>query len=424
MNSAEQKNMGQHAMTQPDWALLRAGFPIFEKTMNGKRLCFLDSASSAQKPQAVMVAMSDAMTSTYANIHRGLYNFSQEMTQRYELVRGKVQAFLNARSEKEIVFTRNTTEAINLFAHGWGKLNLNEGDNIILTRMEHHANIVPWQMLSTERGFEIRIIELNKEDGTLKLDMLEDLMDERTQLVTFVQTSNVLGTVNPAKEMIARVKKYNADIITMVDASQSAVHMPIDVQDLGCDALCFTGHKLYGPTGAGVLYGRAELLEGMQPFQGGGDMITRVSFEEGTTFQHPPQRFEAGTASFIDVIGLGAAIDYVSAIGMQAIHEREAAIFEQLTRELLDIGGVTIYGTQSGKAPVLSFTMDWAHAADVNMILDQCGVCVRTGQHCAEPLADALGVEVTLRASLGLYTDEADIDQFIQSMKKAKMMLS
>jgi cysteine desulfurase/selenocysteine lyase len=404
---------------------IKNDFPIFSSEMNGKPLVYLDSASSAQKPEIVIDTMVSAMETQYANIHRGLYAFSQQMTSDYEAVRGKVQNLLGANSEKDIIFTRNTTEAINLVAHSWGSINLRKGDEIILTEMEHHANIVPWQLLQKQIGFTIKVVTIDPATGCLNWDELDQLLNGQTKLVSFVHTSNVLGTTNPAKDIIAKVKSYNADIVVLLDASQSIVHSKIDVLDLNCDFLCLTGHKLYGPTGAGVLYGRADVLKNMIPYQGGGDMIASVGFGEGeTTFQDAPNRFEAGTPSFIDVIGLGAAIDYVRDIGLDHIHVREQEIYKKLYDMLQDFGGINISGNyHPNNAPVISFNADWAHASDINMILDQCGIAMRTGQHCAEPLMKALGVDATMRASLGLYSDESDVQRFEQALQKAKMML-
>jgi cysteine desulfurase/selenocysteine lyase len=421
--------MPAKADNMPWFATIKDEFPIFAETMNGKPLAFLDSASSAQKPTAVIKAMTNAMENHYANIHRGLYAFSQQMTAEYEAVRGKAQAFLNAATEKEIIFTRNSTEGINLVAQSWGGTNLTQGDEILLTEMEHHANIVPWQILQSRIGFTIKTIPVDAQTGKLMLEQLEGLLSPKTKLVSFVHASNVLGTVNPAKEIIERVKAYNSDIVTLLDASQSVVHGGVDVQAMECDFLVFTAHKLYGPTGAGVLYGRSEVLANMPPYQGGGDMIKSVGFGScETQFQDAPHKFEAGTPSFIDVIGLGAAIDYVESIGAVNIKAREIDIFETLYSAISTYDGINITGAAGftdlqKRVPVISFTADWAHASDINMILDQCGVAVRTGQHCAEPLMKVLGVEATMRVSLGLYNDEGDIEQFIKALDKAKMML-
>lgn len=409
-------------MTSKSLSAAKDDFPIFKQLMNGKTLTYLDSASSAQKPAAVIEKMSGAMQGYYANIHRGLYAFSQQMTQEFEDVRVKVQKLVNAATDKEIVFTRNTTEAINLVAYAWGQDRLKSGDNIILTRMEHHANIVPWQILAERQGFEIRVLDVTDE-GELDLSSLGALLDERTKLVSFVHVSNVLGTINPAKDIIKQVKAYNENIVTLLDASQSIVHSSVDVQDLACDFMAFTGHKLYGPTGAGVLYGRYDVLNTLSPWQGGGDMIDHVDFN-GTTFQEAPHKFEAGTASFVDVIGLGAAIDYVTALDFDEVQAHETKLFSDMVDVINSFDGVRVIGTAAHKAPVASFTMDWAHPSDVNMILDQCGICVRTGQHCAEPLMNRYGLDATLRASLGLYNDENDIDRFAEGLKKAHKMMA
>lgn len=412
------------------WYLdIKQDFPIFKQKMNGKPLAYLDSAASAQKPQAVINTMVEAMRTHYANIHRGLYAFSQQMTAEYEAVRGKTQKFLNSKSENEIIFTRNSTEGINLVAQSWGGVNLSQDDEIILSEMEHHANIVPWQILQSRIGFSIKVIPVNVHSGKLQIKTLDELLSPKTKLVAFTHASNVLGTLTPAKDIIARVKAFNPAIVTLLDASQSVVHGGVDVQDLGCDFLVFTGHKLYGPTGAGILYGRYDILQDMPPYQGGGDMISAVGFAAGQTrYQDAPHRFEAGTPSFIDVIGLGAAIDYVQGIGAAHIKTREAHLLGQLHDALSGYEGITICGAAGFNdydthVPVISFTADWAHASDINMILDQCGVAVRTGQHCAEPLMKVLDVDATMRASLGLYNDESDIAQFIKALDKARIML-
>lgn len=400
----------------------RNDFPILSESVNGKPIAFLDTASSAQKPMAVIERMRDVMSHHYANIHRGLYHFSQVTTQEYEAVRGKVADFLNAPSEREIVFTRNTTEAINLVAQSWGGDNLKAGDEIVLTSMEHHANIVPWQLLQDRCGFAIKIVPLLA-DGTLDLAAFEGLLSEKTKLVSFVHASNALGTLNPASRIVAMVKKYNPAICVLVDGSQSVVHGDVDVQDIGCDFFAFTGHKLYGPTGVGVLWGREELLNSMRPYQGGGDMIERVSFD-GTTYKPAPARFEAGTPAIIEVIGLGAAIDYVRTVGRENIVAHEKHMLDILTREVSKIDGLKLYGAAQEKIGVVSFTVDWAQSSDVTMILDKQGVAVRTGHHCCMPLMQTLGIEGTIRASLGLYSNQNDIDSLIQGLKKAKDMLA
>lgn len=399
----------------------RKDFSILEQPMNGKRLAFLDSAASAQKPRAVVEAMSDVVKYNYANIHRGLYQFSQELTAGYEAVRSKVADFIGAESDKEIVFTANATDSINLVAQSWGRTNLKAGDEIILSEMEHHANIVPWQMLREEIGIVIKVIPV-LDNGTLDMEGYSALLSDKTRLVSIVHVSNALGTINPVKEIVAKAKAYNSDIVTLVDGSQSAVHEQIDVCDIGCDFFVFTAHKLYSSTGLGVLYGRYAVLEGMPPYRGGGDMIETVSFEK-TTFKEPPFRFEAGTPSIISVIGLGAAIDYISGIDIAAIKIHEQEMTRLLTKGLKELGGVEIYADIPNKAGIVSFNLQGVHASDVGTILDQCGVAVRTGHHCCMPLMKRFGIDASVRASFALYSVKDDIDQCIEGLKKAKELL-
>ncbi len=405
-----------------DIGYCREDFPALSEKVNGKPLAYLDTASSAQKPLAVIEKMRDVMSTHYANIHRGLYTFSQTTTQEYESVRRKVADFINAKSENEVVFVRNTTEAINLVAHSWGSTNLKAGDEIILTDMEHHANIVPWQLLQARIGFSIKVVPVLP-NGTLDLVAFENLINDKTKLIGLVHASNTLGTINPVERMITAVRVLNPDVKILIDASQSAVHSPLDVQALGCDFLAFTGHKLYGPTGAGVLWGRLDLLNAMPPYQGGGDMIESVSFK-GTTYKSAPARFEAGTAAFVDVIGLGAAIDYVRTVGVENIASHEKRLLDYATRELARVDGLTFYGSAQEKVGIVSFTAAWGHGSDISMILDKQGVAVRTGHHCCMPLMKALGVEGTVRASIGLYSNQNDIDSLVQGLKKAKDLLS
>lgn len=400
----------------------RTDFPIFSTTMHGKPLAFLDSGASAQKPRAVIEAMDRVMETGYANIHRGLYALSQNLTASFEEVRGTVARFIGAGSEKEIIFTRNSTEAINLVAQSWGRAHLKAGDEIILTAMEHHANIVPWQLLCDQVGCVIKVVPITA-DGQLDLAAFETLLSANTKLIGVVHVSNALGTHNPVEQIIRVARAHNPAIKILVDGSQSAVHMAVNVRAMDADFFVFTGHKLYGPTGIGVLYGKFEVLETMPPYQGGGDMIERVRFS-GTTYKEPPYRFEAGTPAIVEVIGLGAAIDYVSAMGMDAIAAHERALLEQITPVLRSVNGLRLYGPEdtAKKAGILSFTVEGAHASDLGMILDQCGVAVRTGHHCCMPLMDALGVEATVRASFGLYTNGDDLDALIAGLEKARML--
>lgn len=401
----------------------RSDFPILSGTMNGKPVAYLDSASSAQKPKVVLDSLKDLYENNYANIHRGLYQFSQETTLAFESVRSKAAEFINAPSAEEVIFTRNSTEAINLVAQSWGANNLTAEDEIILTEMEHHANIVPWQMLSEEIGFKIKTIPV-MDDGTLDYDAFLKLLTPNTKFMGMVHISNALGTVNPVQKFVAAAKDFYRDIKCLVDGSQSVVHGAVDVQSIGCDFFCFTGHKLYGPNGVGALWVRGDVLADMPPYQGGGDMIETVSFHEGTTYKSGAARFEAGTPAIAEVIALGAAIDYVRSIGMDNIAAHEKRLLDIMMRDLSTIEGLTFYGTSQVKAGVVSFTADWAHASDIAMILDQQGVAVRTGHHCCMPLMQRLGVDATVRASLGLYSNEADIQALISGLKKAKEMLA
>ncbi|QQG35544.1 MAG: cysteine desulfurase [Micavibrio aeruginosavorus] len=400
---------------------LRADFPTLAGKMSGKPVAYLDTGASAQKPQAVIDAMKDVMESHYANIHRGLYEFSQTTTTEYEAVRAKVAGFIGAGSENEVIFTRNTTEAINLVAHSWGRRVLERGDDVIITEMEHHANIVPWQLVCGMTGAKLKVVPVN-DDGTLNIAAFEHMVTEKTKIVSFVHISNSLGTINPAKKIVEICKAKNPNVTVLIDGSQSAVHGPVNVQDLGCDFFAFTGHKLYGPTGVGVLWAKAEILEQMPPYQGGGDMIEQVTFAK-TTFKEAPAKFEAGTPAIVEVIGLGAAIDYVQGIGMDVIAAHEKSLFEYAMKELAAIPGLTYYGTGPDKAGIISFRADWGHPSDIGMILDQCGVAVRTGHHCCQPLMQRFGVEATVRASLGLYSDENDIDALVDGLHKARSLL-
>ena len=409
-------------LTGRDISHCRADFPALAQPMNGRPLAYLDSGASAQKPRAVIAAMNAVYETEYANIHRGLYAISQNVTQKFEAVREKVARFIGAPRTEEIVFTRNTTEAINLVATCWGGSVFAEGDEIILSTMEHHANIVPWQLLRDRMGVVIKTIPL-RVDGTLDMAAFKKLLSPRTRMVAVTHISNALGIVNDVKEISALAHGFDSRIKVLVDGSQSVVHRAVDVAALGCDFFVFTGHKLYGPTGIGVLWGRYELLEAMPPYQGGGDMIETVTFEK-TTFKAPPARFEAGTPAIAEVIGLGAAIDYVSAIGMDNIAAHEGRLLAAALDRLPGIGGLTFYGTGPEKAGIVSFCADWAHTSDIAMVLDQCGVAVRTGHHCCMPLMRYYGIEGTVRASFGLYTNIDDIEALTAGLKKAKELLA
>ncbi len=402
-------------------SLWRQDFPALAGKMNNQALVYLDSAASAQKPHAVIQAMSRHMTHGYANIHRGLYEYSSTLTSQYEAVREKVASFIGATSLNEIIFTRNTTEGINLVAQSWGCTNINPGDEIVITTMEHHANIVPWQLVAAERGANIKIWPITN-DGTLDIAQLPTLINARTKILSLAHVSNVLGTVNDIKSIIRAARAINPNIIVLVDGSQAVVHGPVNVTDLDADFYAFTGHKLYGPTGVGVLYGKQSILQSMPPFMGGGDMIERVSFA-GTTYRDPPYRFEAGTPAIIEVIGLGAAIDYLNNIGRINIQAHEHALTAYLGDALRKVPGIHILGPRD-RIGLFAFYSDWAHPSDIAMILDQSGIAVRTGHHCAMPLHDHLGLTGTVRVSLGLYNNADDVDRFISALTKAKEMLS
>ncbi|MCB9991749.1 MAG: cysteine desulfurase [Rhodospirillales bacterium] len=395
----------------------RDDFPVFRES----GVAYLDSASSAQKPQAVIDAMAGVMQTHYANIHRGLYDFSQKTTSAFEAARAKAAAFIGAASAEEVVFTRNATEGINLVAQSWGREHLKEGDEIILTGMEHHANIVPWQLLWKQMGVSIRTIPV-RDDGTLDLEAFERMLTPRTKMVCAVHVSNALGTINDVKRLTYIAKDFYPDMKVLIDGAQGVVHQAVDVQDIGCDFYVYTGHKLYGPTGIGVLWGRAEVLESMPPYQGGGDMVEKVTFEH-TTFKKPPARFEAGTPAIIEAIGLGAAIDYLNTIGIDAIAAHEQALLAYGMERLADIDGLTFYGNAPQKAGIISFTADWGHPSDIGMILDQCGVAVRTGHHCCQPVMERFDIDATVRASLGLYSSAADLDALVAGLRKAKDLL-
>jgi len=403
-----------------DVASVRRDFPILETQMRGRPLCYLDSAASAQKPRAVIDAMSDFYARHYANIHRGVYQLSAEATRRYEAVRERVAGFIGAADPREIVFVRNATEAINLVARSWGDQAIGAGDEIVLTAMEHHANIVPWQLLAARRGARIRVADV-REDGTLDLAQLESLLGARTKLLAFTAVSNVLGTINPVARITALARARG--IATLVDGAQDVPHAKVDVAALGCDFYAFSGHKLFGPSGAGVLWGRLPILESMPPFLGGGDMIERVSFE-GTSFAHAPQRFEAGTPDIASVVGLGAAIDYLDTIGMERIHAYEATLLAHATKALSTIPGLRLVGTAPEKAAVLSFVLDDVHPHDVGTVLDGEGIAIRAGHHCAQPLMDRLGLAATARASLAFYNTTDEIDRLVAALAKTRALFA
>ncbi len=399
---------------------IRRDFPILSRQVHGKPLVYFDSGASAQKPRAVIDAMTEVLQDQYTNVHRGAHYLSQTLTDRYEGVRGTIARFINAPSEDQVVITRNTTEAINLVAATYGRSFLGAGDGIVISAMEHHANIVPWQLLRDEKGIDLKVAPID-DRGVLEMEAYEALLDGNTKLVAMTHCSNVLGTHVPAKEIIRLA--HERGIPVLLDGSQSVVHGVIDVQDLDVDFFVFTGHKLYGPNAVGVLYGKAELLAKMPPYQGGGDMIETVTYEK-TTYKDPPHRFESGTPAIVEVIGMGAAIDYVTAIGMDKIAAHERALLAYATERLTAQPDIRLFGTAPEKAAILSFIQEGIHPFDTAATLDRAGVAVRVGQHCAEPLMDRLGVDGTLRASLAMYNTTAEIDVMIEALERARKLFT
>lgn len=404
------------ALTASGGLRLADDFPILARPVRGRRLVYLDNAATTQKPDAVIEAERRYYREYNANIHRGVHWLSQQATAAYEGARERVRALLNAARADEIVFTRGTTEAINLVAQSWGGANLRPGDEILLTTMEHHSNIVPWQLACQRSGAVLKVAPVN-DAGELEIDAFEALLGARTRLVAVTHVSNALGTVNPLPRLIASAHAAGARVL--VDGAQAVAHLQVDVQALGCDFYAFSGHKLYGPTGIGALYGRAELLAAMPPWQGGGDMIRSVAFER-TTYAEPPQRFEAGTPNIAGAVGLAAAIDYVHAIGLERIAAHEQALLAHGSAALAAIPGLRAIGTAAHKIGVLSFVIDGIHPHDLGTILDTEGVAVRAGHHCTMPLMTRFGIPGTARASLALYNDEADIDALVAAIAKAQ----
>ena len=395
---------------------IRADFPILSEEIRGQSLVFLDSAASAQKPRQVIDRVSDVYETSYANVHRGLHYLSEHATTAYEGAREKIRAFINADDVREVIYTKGATDAINLVAGSWGRQNLQAGDEIIISYAEHHSNIVPWQLLCEEKGAVLKVIPVDDE-GAFHLDDFTALLSERTKIVAVTHVSNVLGTVLPIKEM-ARLAHQQGAVI-MIDGCQGITHITIDVQDLDCDFYAFSGHKLYGPSGIGVLYGKAHLLEAMPPYQSGGDMIERVTFAK-TTWAELPHKFEAGTPPIAQAIGLGAAIDYVRSIGIAAIAAHEQDLLNYTTQKLSAVDGVRLIGTAAGKVSVISFVMDCAHPHDIATIVDQTGVAIRAGHHCAQPLIDRFEIPSAARASFGMYNTRDDADRLVASLEKVK----
>lgn len=404
-----------------DVEALRAEFPILARTVHGdKPLIYFDNAATTQTPKVVLDTWVDYFERYNANIHRGLHRLADEATQAYEHSRDTVREFVNAENVREIIFTRGTTEAINLVAQSWGRSQLEKGDEILVSGLEHHSNIVPWQLLATEKGLTIRVIPVD-ERGELDLEAYQALFNERTRLVCVSHVSNALGTVNPIAEMTRVAHKHGARIL--VDGAQAVAHIRVDVQALDVDFYAFSGHKLYGPTGVGVLYGRFELLEAMPPWQGGGEMIKTVRFDQGTRFAEPPHRFEAGTPAIAEVIALERAIRWVTNLHFELLDDWEQQLLRHATERMKTIDGMRIIGEAPHKAAVISFVVEGAHAQDIGLLVDQFGIAIRTGHHCAQPLMHRYGLEATCRASFAAYNTPEEVDQFIDALQRVVTMV-
>ena len=401
-------------MSNWDVEKVRSDFPVLSQTVNGKPLVYLDNGASSQVPKIVIDRGSKYLAEEHSNIHRGVHYLSQHATTAYEAAREKVKRFINALDAKECIFVRGTTEGINLVAHSYGRKFIGEGDEILVSQMEHHSNIIPWQVTAEERGAKIRVIPMN-EHGELIIDEYENLLNERTKMVAVTHVSNALGTVNPVKEMIATAHKFGVPVL--VDAAQSVPHFPVDVQDLDADFFVFSGHKMYAPTGSGVVYGKRKWLDQMPPYQTGGGMIRTVSFDK-TTYAPIPEKFEAGTPAIAAGIGLGAAIDYINSIDFEAAAAYEHELLNYATERMADIPGVKIIGTAAEKASVLSFTIEGVHPHDIGTILDQEGIAVRAGHHCAQPVMQFFEVPATARASFAFYNSKEEVDKLAESVQK------
>jgi len=399
---------------------VRADFPILRRQVQGRPLVYLDNAATSQKPQMVMDAITRYYTEENSNIHRGVHYLSDRATQAYEAVRTKVQRFLNAGSSNEIVFVRGTTEGINLVAHSYGKAFIRSGDEIIISGMEHHSNIVPWQMLCEQLGCFLRAVPIN-DDGEMILEEYERLISARTKIVAVTHVSNALGTINPVKQVVTMAHASGA--VVLVDGAQAVPHMQVDVRDLDCDFYCFSGHKVFGPTGVGVLYGKSKWLEAIPPYQGGGDMIKSVTFEK-TIYGDLPHKFEAGTPNIAGTVGLGAAIDYLGTLNMQAVAQHEHELLDYATAALLSVKGMRIIGTAKEKASVISFVLDNIHPHDIGTILDDEGIAIRTGHHCAQPVMQRFGVPATARASFALYNTMKEVDALVAAINKVREVLA
>lgn len=396
---------------------IRADFPVLIRQVHGHPLAYLDNAASSQKPLAVIQAMDDYYRRTNANVHRGVHTLSEEATALYEGARRRIARFINAASSKEIIYTRNATEAINLVAYSWGLDNLKPGDEVLITQMEHHSNIVPWQLVCQRTGATLRYVPIDHQ-GRLRLDLLDSLLTERTRIFAFVAMSNVLGTINPVAELVARAHAVGA--LALVDGAQSVPHLPVDVQALNCDFLAFSGHKMLGPTGIGVLYGKRELLEQMSPFLGGGDMIREVHMD-GSTWNSLPWKFEAGTPAIAEAIGLGAAVDYLSELGMDWVQKHERDLVSYAMERLSQIEGLRILGPPAEeRGGVVAFSLDGVHPHDIAAVLDSEGIAVRAGHHCAQPIHDCFGLVATARASFYIYNTRQEVNRLARALEKAQ----
>ena len=412
--TANNPGAAQNTLSGEDVTRIRQDFPLLRQSVNGHPLVYLDNAATSQKPQVVIDSLVDYYTTENSNVHRGVHTLSQMATEDYEGSRSKIRRLLNAEKDEEIIFVRGTTEGINLVAQTFGRQNIGQGDEIIISCLEHHSNIVPWQMLCDERGAVLKVVPIN-DDGELLMEEYEAMLGPRTKLVSMLQISNALGTINPAKQVVELA--HGRGIPVLLDGAQAAPHMPVDVRDLDCDFYVFSGHKLYGPTGIGILYGKADMLNAMPPFQGGGDMIRSVTFEK-TLYNDLPYKFEAGTPNIAGAIGLGAAVDYVTNIGLDRISAYEKGLLEYGTECLSSIDGLRLIGTAARKAAILSFVMDTAHPHDIGTILDSQGVAIRTGHHCTQPLMDRLGIAATARASMSFYNTRAEIDELVKGIDR------
>lgn len=399
---------------------IRKSFPILSRELNDKTLVYLDNAATSQKPQVVIDALTDYYSNYNANIHRGIHTLAEEATAAYELTRVTIKKFINASFAEEIIFTRGATEGINLVAYTWGRQNINAGDEIIISGMEHHSNIVPWQILCEEKKAVLKVIPVT-EEGELDLDAYKNLLSSKTKLVSVVHASNSLGTINPVKEIVDAAHRVGATV--MIDGAQSTVHLDIDVQEMNCDFFAFSGHKIYGPTGVGALYGKKEVLERMPPFMGGGEMIKEVTFEK-TTYANLPYKYEAGTPNIADTVALKSALDFINETGKEAIRKHENDLLKYATSQLETLSGLKIVGTAKEKVSVVSFIIKNIHPQDIGVLLDNQGIAVRTGHHCTQPLMDRFKIPGTVRASFAMYNTKEEIDKLVNGLQKAIKMLS